>query len=158
MSSMLQKITSPPKEMLCIFWPCRCTRCFNIERSRAEWRVDIALKQTLSISDNWCCYNNLPPKLTASPVNQLTNIQHLRVLQSRSRAYFRASPSQDFSYWASTESDLKTQGSVVFPLRATRGAPADGPRMNFVISMGLPSFFLDSWNCLRKNNYMNDQF
>ena len=37
--------------------------------------------------------------------------------------------------------DLKTQGSVVFPPRATRGAPADGPRMNFVISMGLPSFF-----------------
>ena len=40
--------------------------------------------------------------------------------------------------------DLKTQGSVVFPPWATRGAPADGPRMNFVISMGLPNFFLDS--------------
>ena len=35
---------------------------------------------------------------------------------------------------------------------------AGRPRMNFVISMGLPNFFLDSWNCLRKNNYMNDQF
>ena len=42
------------------------------------------------------------------------------------------------------DADLKTQASVVFPPRATRGAPADGPRMNFVISMGLPSCCLDS--------------
>ena len=40
--------------------------------------------------------------------------------------------------------DLKTQASFVFLPRISRGNPADDLRKSFVISMGLPTFFLDS--------------
>ena len=40
-----------------------------------------------------------------------------------------------------------------------RGNVAGIPRKNFVILMGLPTFYLDSWNYLRKiNKYRKDKF
>ena len=53
---------------------------------------------------------------------------------------------------------------TVFDVCVTRvrESPAGHPRMAcgwiLLVLMGLPIFFLDSWNCLRKNNYINDQF
>ena len=38
------------------------------------------------------------------------------------------------------------------------GNVAGIPRKNFVILIGLPTFYLDSWNYLRKNKYRKDKF
>ena len=43
--------------------------------------------------------------------------------------------------------------SFVFLSQKFCGNVAGIPRKNFAILMGLPTFYLDSWNYLRKNKY-----
>ena len=47
-------------------------------------------------------------------------------------------------------SDLKTQASFVFLPQKFCGKSAKLSRKNFIILMGLPTFYLDSWYYLRK--------
>ena len=54
--------------------------------------------------------------------------------------------------------DLKTQASFVFLPQKFCGNSAKLSRKNFVNLMWLPTFYLDSWNYLRKNKYSKDKF
>ena len=66
---------------------------------------------------------------------------------------------KNMNIWADfTLSDLKTQASFVFLPQKFCGNFAKLSRKNFVILMGLPTFYLDSWYYLWKNKYRKDKF